>query len=542
MKGERGRPDRSRPCGEEMSKNTAEAKGQKMRDSRAMKTIERVGNKMVQPITLFGILCIVVVLLSWVGSMLGWSATGEMYNKASGAVEMTTVGVFNLLSRDGIVYMLESFVSNAIGYSPLGVMLVMFVGIGMADGSGLIAVSLRKIVKHAPHKLLIPILMLVGVCGNLASSSATLVLVPIAGIIYLNYGKHPLAGMMGMLAAITSGYSANLIVTDTDAVLSAVTQDAARIIDPNYVVTPLSNYYFLIGSAFLLAILCTIVTEKVIGPMLGPYDPSEAGEDLSKFTLDEVSEQESKAFRAAMLTLLAMVVILVALCVPANSIFRNPETGSLLTGSLLMNALIPILSLLFLIPSLVYGFKCGVFKGERDVVNALYASFGKLTSVFAIALTAGQFMKWFAKSNLGTLLAFNGAELLGKLNLNYIVLLVIFIILTALLNVFMNSSTAKWFIFAPVFVPMLMNLGISPELAQLAYRVGDSCTNGVTPLNSFLPVILMFMQRYKKDAGIGTYVATLLPYALSFLAVWTVFFIVWMVAGLPIGPGANLFY
>ena len=522
--------------------NNAEAKGLKMRNSKAMQTIERVGNKMVQPVTLFGILCLIVLALSWIGSLLGWSATGEMYNKASGLVEVSTVNVFNLLSRDGITYMLENFVSNVIGYSPLGVMLVMFLGIGMADGSGFITIVIRKIVKNTPRRILIPVLMLVGVCGNLASSSATLVLVPIAGIVFLNYNRHPLAGMMGMLAAITSGYSANLIVTDTDAVLSVVTQEAARIIDPNYVVSPLCNYYFIVLSAFMLAILCTVVTEKIIEPMLGPYDPSEAGEDLSKFTLDEATEQETKAFRAAMLTLVVMLVALVVLCIPSTSIFRNASTGSLLVGSLLMNALIPILSLLFFVPSLVYGLKCGLFKSERDVVNTLYTSFAKLSSVFAIALTAGQFMKWFAKSNLGTILAFKGAELLGKMNLNYIVLLLIFILITTLVNILMNSGTAKWYIFAPVFVPMLMKLGIAPELTQLAYRIGDSCTNGVTPLNSFLPVILMFMQRYKKDAGIGTYVATLLPYSVAFLVAWSVFFVIWMLVGLPIGPGANLFY
>ena len=211
-----------------MSSN-AELRGQKLRNSKAFGAIERVGNKMVQPMTLFGILCLIVVLLSTIGSLCGWSATGEMYDKATGTVSIATIGVYNLLSRDGISYMLNNFVSNVISYSPLGVMLVMFLGIGMADGSGLIAVALRKVVKHAPAKLLIPILMLIGVCGNLASSSATLVLCPIAAIIFLNYGRHPIAGMMGVLAAITSGYSANLLVTDTDAVLSSITQEAARL-------------------------------------------------------------------------------------------------------------------------------------------------------------------------------------------------------------------------------------------------------------------------------------------------------------------------
>ena len=521
--------------------NNAEARGEKMRNGRFLRAVERVGNKMVQPMTLFGILCVIVIVLSVIGSAFGWSATGEMYDTASGTVQETTITVYNLLSRDGITYMLNNFVSNVVNYSPLGVMLVMFLGIGMADGSGLIAIALRKVVKHAPRKILIPILMLVGVCGNLASSSATLVLVPIAGVIYYSYGKHPLAGMMGMLAAITSGYSANLIITDMDAVLSAITQEAARILIPDYTVTPMANYYFLVFSAFLLAILVTIITEKVVEPMLGPYDPSEAGEDLSDVKLEEITERESKAFNTAMITMLVLLVVLVALCIPQNSIFRNPETGSLTNGSLLMSALIPLLAILFFIPSLVYGFKAGIFKSERDVVAQIYKSFGSLASVFAVAITAGQFLKWFSKTNLDKILAFRGAEFLGKLHMHYVLLLALFILLTALLNIFMNSGTAKWYVFAPVFVPMLMQLGIAPELAQLAYRIGDSCTNGVTPLNSFLPVIIMFMQKYKKDSGIGTYVATLIPYSVGFLIVWGAIALLWFGLKIPIGPGANMF-
>ena len=221
--------------------------------------------------------------------------TGEMYDKATGTVSIATIGVYNLLSRDGISYMLNNFVSNVISYSPLGVMLVMFLGIGMADGSGLIAVALRKVVKHAPAKLLIPILMLIGVCGNLASSSATLVLCPIAAIIFLNYGRHPIAGMMGVLAAITSGYSANLLVTDTDAVLSSITQEAARILMPGYEVTPMANYYFLVASSFLLALVSTFVTTKIIEPMLGEYDPSMAGENLENYQLVDLTAEELPA-------------------------------------------------------------------------------------------------------------------------------------------------------------------------------------------------------------------------------------------------------
>ena len=520
---------------------TLEEKGKKMQNGKFLRTVEAVGNKMVQPMTMFGILCVIVVLLSWIGSMMGWSATGEMYNSASGMVEETTVTVYNLLSRDGITYMLSNFVNNVVTYSPLGVMLVIFLGIGLADGSGLIAIALRKVVKATPEKLMIPVLMTISVCGNLASSSCTLVLVPIGGVIYLNYGKHPIAGMMGVLAAITAGYSANVLPTDTDAVLASITTEAARLMDPNYTVSPLANYYFMFAGTFILGLLCWFVTEKFVEPMLGKFDPADAGADLSEYQLVDITEKEHKAFRAAMLSLLALVVLLVVACIPQDSIFRNAETGSLITDCLLMDALIPILAIMFFIPSLVYGFMSGIYTCERDVVNAIYKSFGSLASVFAVAITAGQFMKWFNMSNLGTIVAFIGADFLTKANLPFVVVLLIFAYFTGITDLFMNSASAKWYVFAPVFVPMLMQLGIAPEVTQLFYRVGDSCLNAVTPLNSFLPVIIMFMQRYKKDAGIGTYVATLMPYSISFMLVWTVIAAAWFMLGIPIGPGANIF-
>lgn len=522
--------------------NTAEARGQKLQQGKFLRTVETVGNKMVQPVTMFGILCVIVVLLSWIGSVLGWSATGLMYDSKAGAVVETTVTLTNMLSREGIIYMMDNFISNVINYSPLGTMIVMFVGIGLADGSGFIAICLRKVVKVCPEKIVLPVLMILSVCGNLASASCTLVLCPIAAVIYYNYGKHPIAGMMGVLAAITAGYSANFIPADVDAILSGITTEAAAQIDPNYVVTPLANYYFMFAGTIILGLVCWFVTEKFIEPMLGEFDPADAGEELVDVNLEEITEKETKAFRAAILTLLALVAILVVLCIPENSIMRNAATGSLLTKSVLMNDLILILTILFFIPSLVYGFMSGKFKSEKDVVNQIYKSFGKMASVLAVALTAGQFMKWFSYSKLGNLVAFAGANLLQKLALPNVLVLLVFAIFTALVNILMNSASAKWYIFAPVFVPMLMQLGIAPEVTQLFYRVADSCTNAVTPLNSMLPVVIMMMQKYKKDAGIGTYVATCLPYSLAFFAVWIPIAVIWYAIGLPIGPGAALTY
>lgn len=505
---------------------------------RFLDKVEYIGNRLPQPVTLFAILAIIVVVLSGLGSMFNWSATGELYDAAAGGLTTKTVEVVSLMNIEGVRYMLTTAVNNFVTYAPLGVVLTLFFGIGVADGSGFLAVLIRKIVQATPKWLVCPVIIFIGVCSNIVSTSATIILVPMAALIFMANDRHPLAGIAAAIAGLTGGYSANLLICDVDPILAGITTTAAAVIDPTYVVTPVANWYFMVASTFFLAIVGTFVCEKIVEPTLGKWDSSMAGEPLQNIEFKDVTSQESKAMKVCLSILLIMILALVAMCIPANSWLRNAETGSLIVKSTLMDAMIPLLTIMFFVPSVIYGFMVGTFKSEKDVVIQINKTIASCVSLITLAFTAAQFVKYFNYSNLGTILAIKGAEFLAAINMPNILLIVIFVFFAAFINIFMNSSTAKWNIFAPLFVPMFMQIGISPEVTQLAYRVADSCTNSVTPLNSFLPYILVMLCKYKKDSGIGTYVSLLLPYSLVFLACWTVMLVIWLLTGLPIGPGA----
>ena len=508
---------------------------------RFLDKVEIIGNRLPQPITLFAMLAIFIILLSGIGSAFEWSATGELYDQAKGEVTMQTVTVVNLMNIEGVTWMLTNMVNNFVTYAPLGIVLTLFFGIGVADGSGFLAVIIRKIAQSTPKWLVCPVIIFIGVCSNIVSTSATVILVPMAALIFLANGRHPLAGIAAAVGGLTGGYAANVLIGSDDPLLAGISTSAANILDPNYVVSPVCNWYFMFASAFFLAIVGSIVSKKIVEPALGKFDPEQAGEPLADVDFRDVSPRESKAMRVSLLVLLGMVVILVIMCIPPNSWLRNPETGSLIVKSTLMSAMIPLLTILFFVPSLIYGFMAGTFTCEKDVVKQINKTFASCVSLITLAFTASQFVKYFNYSKLGTLLAINGANLLSSINMPRILLLVLFILFVAFLNIFMNSGSAKWVIFAPLFIPMFMKLGISPELTQLVYRVGDSCTNSVTPLNSFLPFMLLMLCKYKKDSGIGTYVSLLLPYSLVFLVCWSIFLVIWLLLGIPIGPGSSLF-
>lgn len=499
---------------------------------------------MPEPITLFLLLAVFVLIIAHVGSIFGWSATGELYNAAAGQVEPQTIKVVTLLDREGIVYILSNLVKTFVNYSPLGITLVMFFGIAIADGSGYLAIMIKKFIRVTPRSLVCPAIIFIGICSNVINASATLILLPLSAMIFMGYKRHPIAGMMVAFASINSGFSANLMLTNVDALLAGATEQAAQIIDPGYLVNISSNWYFMIASTFLLAIAGTVITVRIVEPMLGPFDPIAAGIDISEVNALETEETplEKKAFLWANITLLVMFALMVAVCLPQDSIFRNPTTGSLIENSLLMNQMIIFVAIFFFLPSLVYGKIAGIFKTEKDVVNQIYKTFASLVSFICVAFTAAQFLDWFGKTQLATVLAINGADLLGKMNIHWVLLLCIFIFFCAFINIFMFSATAKWFMFAPVFVPMLMRLGISPEMTQLAYRLGDSCTNSISPMSPYIPYIIMLMQKYKKDAGMGTHFSLLMPYAVGMLVAWTVFFVIYALLPIPIGPGVSNFY
>lgn len=504
--------------------------------SRFLNGIEAVGNRLPHPITMFAFLTLAIVLISGICSMLGVSATGEMIDTKTMELTEQTIHVVSLMNREGLVYMMTHAVSNFTEFAPLGVVLVTMLGVGCAEGSGYLSALLKRAVDLTPGAIVTPMLVFLGVMSNVATDIGYVVLIPIGAVIFMAYGRHPMAGLSAAFAGVSGGFSANLLIGTLDPMLSGISTEAAKMIDPGYVVEATANWYFMIVSTFLIVIVGTFVTDKIVEPRLSAH--KHHMEDTKKATA--LNSRERKALKWANLTLLLLILAAVILALPQNSFLRNPETGSLMSGSPFMSGLIVLIALLFFIPSVVYGRISGKYKGEKDVCAQLGENMSSMGSYIALAFVAAQFISYFNYTKLGTILALKGADFLGSTGVSGPVLMILFILFASIINLFMGSASAKWTILAPVFVPMFMLLGYSPELTQVAYRIGDSCTNLITPLMSYFAMIVVFAKKYDEDSGIGTLIATMLPYSLFFMIGWAVLLIVWMVLGLPLGPGAGL--
>ena len=518
-----------------MSKNTGEKKVSLY--NRCLNGIERVGNSLPHPVILFAIFALAIVVISAVCAAMGVSATGELIS--GGELKETTVSVVSLLTKDGLAYMFTNAVSNFTTYAPLGMVLVAMLGVGVAEQSGMINSLLKQAVKVTPAKLLTPMMVFLGVMSNIASDAGYVILIPLGAMVFRACGRHPIAGLAAAFAGVSGGFSANLLVGTLDPLLAGITQTAVSILDPSYKVQVMGNYYFMFVSTFLITVLGTIITDKIVEPRLEAFGGELlADEDES---LTNVTAQEKKGLRNAGLAALVFVAVIVACCIPADSFFRNAE-GALLGNTPLVNSLVTLIALLFFIPGVAYGLTVGTFKNDKDVANAMSKAMAGMGSFLALAFVSAQFINYFSYTKLGTIIALAGAEFFKSINIGLIPLMVIFVLFSAFMNLFMGSASAKWNILAPVFVPMFMLLGYSPELCQLAYRIGDSCTNIITPMMTYYAVIIMFAQRYDKKAGIGTITATMLPYSAAFLVCWTIFMIIWLTIGLPIGIETSLFY
>ncbi len=511
------------------------AKSSKNFTERALDTIELVGNKLPHPVTLFAILAFAVVVISAICEILGVSVTAEIYDTSAKEVSEQTITAISLLSGSGFTYMFENAVKNFTGFAPLGVVLVGMLGIGVAESSGYIGVSLKKIVSITPKQLLVPMVVFLGIMSNIASDAGYVILIPLGALMFMAYGRHPLAGLAAAFAGVSGGFSANLLIGTVDPMLSGITNEAAHILDPNVNIAPTANYLFMAASTFLITILGTLITVKIVEPRLGTYEGS-VNEDSN---LKVITDTEKKALFAANMTLFALIIGLIILILMPNSFLRNLEQpdflNSLINGSTLMNGLIPIVAILFFIPSVVYGKVAATMKNEKEIASHMSNAMSKMGGYIVLAFVAAQFINYFGHSKLGTIIAIVGADFLKSANIGTIPLLVAFILITGFINLFMGSASAKWAIMAPVFIPMFMRLNISPDVVQAAYRIADSSTNLISPLMSYFAMIIVFTQRYKKDAGIGTVISMMLPYSITFLVGWTLLFIIWMLIGIPVG-------
>lgn len=487
--------------------------------------VERFGNALPDPVSIFAVLTASVVVSS--ALLDSWSAVHPSTGKV--------LEVVNLLTADGLRRVMTSLVSNFTSFAPLGTVLVALLGVGVAEGSGLLSAALRSFVLAAPRRWIPFAVVLAGVLSNAASELGYVVLIPLAAIVFSGVGRHPLAGMAAAFAGVSGGYSANLILGTVDPLLAGITQEAARLVDSTYEVSAAANYFFMAASTFFVALAGTWVTVRIVEPRLGP---PEKGEDSG--LLKHLTRLEKRGLLAAAATNVILVALTAWAVLPEDGILRDPQTGSILHSPFL-NGIVAIIFVFFAGPGLVYGLVVRAFRRDSDVVASMNTAMKSMASYIVLAFFAAQFVSFFGWTNIGVISAIKGAELLRAVNLTGIPLIVAFVALSGLLNLAISSASAKWAIMAPVFVPMFMLLGYSPELTQAAYRVGDSITNIITPMMSYFPLILVTAQKYRRDAAIGTFLSMMLPYSVTFGIIWTLLLLVWMLAGLPLGPGAPLF-
>ncbi len=495
--------------------------------NKVLNIIESVGNKLPNPITLFAVFSLLVLILSWVVTRFDFSVLHPVTGK-----EIKPV---NLLSVEGMHKILLNLVTNFTSFAPLGTVLVSLLGISVAEHSGLIGTVLRLLVLKSPKKLLTFVVVFAGVLSNTASEIGYVLLVPLSAMIFLAAGRHPIAGLAAAFAGVSGGYSANLLLGTVDPLLAGLTQEAARIIDKSYEVSATANYYFMAVSTFFIAIAGTWVTEKIVEPRLGKYEGVVEAEKLKSLTSEEI-----KGLWYAGFTLIILVAIILVGLIPNGGFLRDPETNGILRSPLIRG----VVSFIFLgglLTGVAYGIGAKTIKNDKDVIKGMSKAMETLSLYIVLVFFASQFVAFFNWTNFGLIIAIEGAHLLKSSGLGSIPLLISFVIITAFINLFIGSASAKWAIMAPVFVPMFMLLGYAPELIQAAYRVGDSVTNIVSPMMSYFPLIVAFMSKYDQNAGIGTLIATMLPYTVTFFVVWAGLFIIWFILGLPVGPGAKIF-
>ncbi len=496
---------------------------------RILTFVERAGNALPHPATLFAIFALLALIFSAVASWLGWTAqhpaTGE------------TILPVNLLSKDGIHRVLLEMVDNFTGFAPLGIVLVAMLGIAVAEHSGIISAVIRLLVLSAPKRILTFVLVFTGIVSNVASDVGYVLLIPLAGIIFKAVGRHPVAGMAAAFAGVSGGFSANLLLGTVDPLLAGLSTEAARIVDPDYYVNPTANYYFMVVSTFIIAITGTLISEKIVEPRLGKYVETDTEPQTG---IEKLSPLEKKGLWWSLVTFLLITAIVIIGLLPGHG-WLLPENGSVL-HSPLIKGVVAWLVIYAAGIGLTYGIVTKKFRTDSDVMNGMGESMKTLATYIVLVFFAAQFVEYFKWSNLGLIFAIKGASLLSSSNIGLIPMLILFILFSATINMFMGSASAKWAILAPIFIPIFMFMGYSPELSQVVYRIGDSITNIISPMMSFFALIIAFIQKYIKDVGIGTIIATMIPYSIAFFIVWSLLLIVWILLGLPLGPGAGILY
>lgn len=539
--------------------------------TRFLDAVEWLGNLLPHPVTLFALFATGVILLSGLAEWLNWYVEDPRPEGAEGRAEDGTIEAVSLMNEEGFQRILANLVDNFTGFAPLGVVLVALLGVGVAEHSGLIKSGIRGLVLSVlkikpqvydkekasifrrigasvldPRKLVTIAIVFGGIISNTASELGYVVLVPLGAVVFYSVGRHPLAGLAAAFASVSGGYSANIFLGTIDPLLAGLTEEAARLIDPGYSVHAAVNWYFMIISTFMITAVATFVTLRIVEPKLGTYDPEMAMEDLSEYddAMDPLTDLEKRGLFWAFISFLFFLGVLLFLTIPEWGWLREPETGQIIvSGSPLLEGIVALIFIGFIIPGYVYGRVAGTMKSDRDVIDGMAKSMSTLGLYIVIVFFAAQFVAFFDWTNLGQIFAVNGAQLLEHLGLTGPFIFIAFILVSGFVNLMLGSASAQWAVTAPIFVPMLMLIGYSPEVIQTAYRIGDSVTNIITPMMTYFGLILAFANRYDKNLGIGTVIAMMLPYSIFFLLSWIILFMLWVFGlGFEVGPGSPTYY
>jgi aminobenzoyl-glutamate transport protein len=507
-----------------------EAAAAKTTMQKVLDAVERVGNRVPHPVMIFVYLIGIVIVLSAILAAFGVQVAYQAYNPATGDIEPASTAARSLLTVDGIRFMFTGIVQNFMNFNAVGVIIVAMVGVGVAEEAGLVKALIRKLVIVAPPKLLTYILVFVGIVSSIAADAGYLVLIPLAAAAFVSVGRHPLAGLAAAFAAVASAFLVNVLIVPTDGILTEITNDAIRLVDPNRSIDLAANVWFSIGSVVMLTLLIGIITEKVIEPRLGAY-----GGDYVVPGESTLSEDEYRGLRYALWGMLAVFGFIAALTLPPGAPLRHPTTGAIIGASPFMNSLIVSIALVFMVCGVCYGMGARTMKGANDAIAAMQKAISGLSGLILLLLVISQFIAFFNYTNMATLAAVSLGRVLQEMNLDALWLLIGFVLAVFLIDLIITAAIAKWAIFAPIFVPLLMQLGVEPEAVLAAYRVGDSPMNSITPLNAYFAMIVTFAIKYQKDAGVGTVIALMLPYVIWISILWTVFLAGWHLFGLPWG-------
>ena len=501
--------------------------------NRALAGIERVGNKLPDPAAMFVIALFLVWIASWFLAGLEFSVPAR-----EGA---RTLSIVNQLSGTSLATSLATMVTTFTGFAPLGVVLVALLGVGVAEQAGFINAVLKGLLSFTPRALLSPMLLLVAIVSHTAADAGYVLVIPLGGIIFYAAGRHPLAGIACAFAGVSGGFSANFIPSGIDPLLQGFTQTAAQILDAGRFVNPLCNWLFTSLSSILVILVGWFITDRIIEPRLaGTKVDGEAASEAAM--THDLSSAERRGLWSGLGAMLLGLLILFLAVLPGNSPLRAPDGQITSFSAPLMSSIVPLIFLLFLIPGTVYGYVAGTVSNHRDLIKGMSKTMATMGYYMTMIFFCAQFTAAFGRSNLGALLAVEGADFLKALGLPGMATIVGIIMLSAMVNLLVGSASGKWALLAPIFVPILMQVGLSPELTQAAYRVGDSTTNIVTPLMPYFPLVVIFCQRWLKSTGIGTVTSLMIPYSATLLVCWTIFLLIYWMLGIPLGLQASYTY